>query len=86
MRSAYSRSAYRRWGDERIWREFMIAALPVVCDRLTGRELDASEAAKHADAAYAEYRKRFPVATDPPALDSESPDSPTDSQTKRGVQ
>jgi hypothetical protein len=69
------RHAYRRFSDERIWREFMCAALPVVCDRLTGRMLDAGEAATLADEAYAEYRKRFPIRE--PELDDE-PDTPSE--------
>ncbi len=78
-----SRRHYRRWSDERIWREFYIALLPVVCDHLTARDLDVIAASRAADTAYAEYRKRFPIAA---ALEPDTDLDESTIQTKEGVQ
>ncbi len=57
------RRHYRRFSDERIWREFMCACLLIS---------EPPRAAQRADEAYAEYRNRFPVRE--PVLDDEPED------------
>jgi hypothetical protein len=64
--------ARRRWTDERIWREFFCACIPLIPGRF-----GISEAATLADEAYAEYRERFPVRE--PELNDE-----TDTETEAG--
>lgn len=65
------RRHYRRFGDERIWREFMCAILSrEKLPHHVGEVLsDVAIAARFADEAYKEYRERFP--TREPELDDE---------------
>jgi hypothetical protein len=68
------RRHYRRYSDERIWREFMAGCL--------ARQTP-DVAALQADKAYAEYRDRFPVRE--PELDDEPAEADTD-LAEKGVQ
>jgi len=69
--------------DPAIWLDLYIVCLPVVADFCTGRYLDAEEAAQHADAALAEYRKRF-LQTSAPSIPMADTESTT--QPKGGIQ
>ncbi len=76
------RRHYRRYSDERIWREFMAACLVRHPPQF---------AAQQADDAYGEYRARFPVREpklddESAALETETDGAPSTSQTKKGVQ
>jgi hypothetical protein len=56
----HRRHAYRRFSDERIWREFFAICLSASA-RLLPDKLYVAQAAAGADVAYAEFRNRFPV-------------------------
>jgi hypothetical protein len=73
------RYAYRRYSDERIWREFFCA-----CIVSSGSQGDIGFDAALADKAYAEYRNRFPARE--PEVDDDEPAEPDTRQAGKGVQ
>ncbi len=68
------RRAYRRFSDERIWREFFAACLPpCISAACMPREEAIPLAGRLADEAYAEYRDRFSVRQ--PELTDDEPET-----------
>jgi hypothetical protein len=86
------RRSYRRFSDERIWREFYATCIIATGSKglVTFNDIP-HEAALLADSAYIEYRERFPV-RDPElndeaaALEPETDGDTSQVQTKKGVQ